>query len=277
MRCTPKNCCPDFDPLCKDIMPTLDLVTTKPTPELDADGNVIGENQDGSVYGFVNGLVKKWFVEWEDGTVNITSGNISRSDLSSGKHTIVLTSLTNPNCIYVFDFEVPKFTAFQVELYYKDMVYPAGVVGKIPNGAYPTYPSAGFPYDYRWNDLKRIKTSYDPTTGTNTTKESPLKQCYVLTITGGTTPYTIKWRDYTDVGTPPFVVPANINTSPTLQPVTSGNTRPPLITSDKTKTGVCVSLVPKNGNGWITVDVSDSSSPANSHTIWLYIKQDIFP
>lgn len=279
MRCTPRNCCADFDPACKDIMPTLDLVVTKPTVTVtkDSTGKIISEtvNADGSVYGFVNGLVKKWYVEWPDGSINVTAGNISRSDFLPGNYSIILTSINNPNCVFVFDFTIPDSKAFQVELYYYNEIYPAGVVPKYPPGSYPLYPSASFPYDYRNNDNKRLKTLYDPDTGL-VTKGSVLQQTYVVVASGGTPPYFYKWRDFLDTN---FIVPANINVNPpSLQPSNNPpSSRPPKINTPKSIDWANVGLLPKNGNGWITVDVSDSSNPVNTHTIWLYIKQDIFP
>lgn len=260
-----KQCCPNLTPQFDQIAPQIDFTVIKPTSTL---------NNDGAIHIRFTGLYSRYYITWSDmGEQFLISGSSVRNGLKPGVYTISISAINNPDCVWVYEFEVPRFEELDVELYYLNNL--TSPVPRMPLAGITTIPDNEKIY---WNDNKILKRGTSGQT-----------QCYEITITGGTPPYTIVWDDYLSYGgvVPGYLVGPSL--PPPAQTTNSGTvnvngvlleSRPPVVLdkiaiNNKTDvTEVCINLAVFNGNGWIRATVTDSNFPTQAaRTIWLYLKQ----
>jgi len=263
-----KNCCPDLKVLCTSISPDINVRICNPTTV---------DNIDGKIEIQFVGLYTKYEIAWSDNpsVYSIYIGNLTKKNLTPGTYTIYIRDLINKQCIWTYSFTINFFEVLDVELYYKD--FRTTTLPRVPYTPITPFPNPD-KYKLYWNKDRVLKRGTDGNI-----------QCFDIVPLGGTPPYTFIYDDFLSYGgfvplnliPPSLPIPKQTNQNGVV--VINGVellNRPPIIINrqqlneKKTIDEFCAHLAEVNGNGWVKITVTDSTTPnKQSKIIWLYLKQ----
>lgn len=249
-----KQCCPDLSAECAEVVPFLSFSIQRPSNT---------NNNNGIISITVTGLNRTYNYRWLDnGDNGVFQTGLQRQNLIPGDYTLVLSDTFNRQCTWNYNFHVPAYDTFNVEVYYQgeyNFPIPSAV------GVGVDFSDLGPNAEARFMDDAHVLDR--GTTGGEI--------CLEVLVQGGIEPLNIKWDDYTSYG----VLPASLDTTglqtDTISPDQETKRPPKIISSDTTKPICCFDLAVQEGNGWVKVTVTDSNFPSDTRIFWIYLRQTV--
>lgn len=251
-------CCPDLQLKCNLVEPAVNISIVRPTLQ-----NVNG----GQIIINFNGLTTRFeLLEQWTGNRYVVFGQRVLQNLPAGTYTFRLFSLTNPDCVWIYEVIIPPAINFITQLFYQDNLV---IVPNLNNQFIQSFITPEF----------QIRTNSDRILALPDNLNLSFQ---IISLGQFTAPLFTSFDDFTSYGPVPnfLVAPGLPAQTPVVQ---ANNQRPPLIVDIQNANNVVddivvVNLVPNNGNGWIRIRMWDSSLPIPfMNTYWVYLVEAVLP